>query len=123
MRYQLMLVAVLIVGCLACFATVARPFDHRSIASWREADYLAIARSFNREGLDPLQPRVDWRENTPEYAEMELPVLPWTAGLLYRLFGEQVQILRALGGLEDAAGRLWALFVLLDWRRADRVSV
>jgi hypothetical protein len=101
-----LLIAVLVLGCAVRFATVDRPFDHRSLAPWREADYLSIARAFDREGLDPLHPRVDWREDTPGYAEMELPVLPWIAALGYRLLGEHEQILRALSALASAAALL-----------------
>ena len=115
MSTRLLLVAVLLIGVVARFATVTRPYDERSLAAWREADYLSIARSFDREGLDPLHPRVDWREDTPGYAEMELPVLPWLAALLYRLFGPHEQILRLLSALSAA------LALVLFARLAARV--
>ena len=106
MPIRWLLVAVLVLGCAARFADVGRPFDQHSLAPWREADYVQVARSFDREGLDLLHPRIDWREDKPGYAEMELPVLPWLAGLLYRLFGPHVQILRALSAVASAAGLL-----------------
>ena len=101
-----LLIAVLLVGCAARFVTVPRDFDYRSLASWREADYLSVARYFDREGLDPFHPRIAWRGDTPGYAEMEFPILPWLAGLLYRVFGEHVQILRALSAIAGALGLL-----------------
>ena len=105
---------VLLLGCAVRFATVARPNDQRSLAPWREADYVAIARSFDREGLDLFHPRVDWREDTPGYAEMELPLLPWSGALLYRIFGPHVQILRLLSALASAASLL--VFARLAYR-------
>ena len=102
MRHRPLLLAVVVLGAAARFTTVARPFDHRSLAPWREADYVQIARAFDREGLDPLHPRIDWRGESPGYAEMELPVLPWLAGVSYRLFGRHEQILRLLSALASA---------------------
>jgi 4-amino-4-deoxy-L-arabinose transferase-like glycosyltransferase len=98
---------LLLFGALLRLPDVARPFDGRSLAAWREADYTGIARSFARESLDPLHPRVDWRGETPGYAEMELPVLPWIAGALDRIFGENELRMRWL----SAAASLAALLV------------
>lgn len=49
--------------------------------------------------MNILYPRVDWRGDTPGYVEMEFPALPWVAGGLYHLFGEQLQIYRLLTAL------------------------
>src|SRR5262245_5431103 len=98
--------AVLILGALLRLVDVDRPFDGRSLAAWREADYTGIARSFARESLDLLHPRVDWRGETPGYAEMELPVLPWIDGVLDRLFGEDELRMRWLSALASLAALL-----------------
>lgn len=90
------LIAVLALGALLRLAWVARPLDHRLISPWRQADYAQIARNFDREGMNPLFPRVDWRGDTPGFVEAELPVVPWLGALLYRLFGEHVQLARAV---------------------------
>jgi 4-amino-4-deoxy-L-arabinose transferase-like glycosyltransferase len=101
--------AVLLVGIAVRLAYVARPFDYRISNPWRQSDYFAIARNFDREGLNLFYPRVDWRADTPGYAEMELPVLPWVGALLYRMTGPHVQAVRALsGGLEVVALLLFA---------------
>ena len=91
-------------GALLRLEDVGRPFDNRSLTPWRESDYVGIARSFARETLDPLHPRVDWRDDTPGYAEMELPVLPYAAGLLDRMLGEDETRMRWLSALASLAG-------------------
>jgi 4-amino-4-deoxy-L-arabinose transferase-like glycosyltransferase len=91
-------------GALLRLEDAGRPFDNRSLSPWRESDYVGIARSFARESLDPLHPRVDWRGDTPGYAEMELPVLPYAAGLLDRMLGEDELRMRWFSALASLAG-------------------
>jgi hypothetical protein len=95
-RYRVAWYAVLLIGTVVRLAYVGRPLDHRISNPWRQSDYFAITRSFDREGLNPFYPRIDWRGDTPGYAEMELPVLPWLGALLYRAVGPHVQVVRAL---------------------------
>lgn len=76
--------------------TVTRPLNYQLANAWREADYVQIARNFDRQGMDILYPRIDWRGDTPGYVEMELPVTPWLAAVGYRLFGYHEQIMRSL---------------------------
>jgi len=101
-------------GALLRLQDVGRPFDSRTLAPWRESDYVGIARSFARETLDPLHPRVDWRGDTPGFVEMELPVLPYAAGLLDRVFGEDEQRMRWLSAFAGLAG----LFAFASLARA-----
>jgi 4-amino-4-deoxy-L-arabinose transferase-like glycosyltransferase len=91
-------------GALLRLQDVGRPFDSRTLAPWRESDYVGIARSFARETIDPFHPRVDWRGDTPGFAEMELPVLPYAAGLLDRVFGEDERRMRWLAAIAGVAG-------------------
>ncbi len=58
-------------------------------SSWRECDEAGIARNFYREGMNIFYPRVDWRGDTPGYAEMEFPLFPWLTAVLYKIFGYQ----------------------------------
>jgi hypothetical protein len=83
-RRPTLLLAIVVAGVALRVAWVARPFDHRLLAPWREADYVQLARNFHRDGLDIRYPRIDWRGDGPGYAEMELPVLPWTAAVFTR---------------------------------------
>jgi hypothetical protein len=91
-------------GALLRLEDAGRPYDHRSLSPWRESDYVGIARSFARETLDPLHPRVDWRDDTPGCAEMEFPVLPWAAGLLDRMLGEDESRMRWFSAAASLAG-------------------
>src|SRR5258705_4428895 len=91
-------------GALLRLEDAGRPFDHRSLSPWRESDYVGIARSFAGDSLDPLHPRVDWRDDTPGYVEMELPVLPYSAGLLDRMLGENELRMRWFSALASLAG-------------------
>ncbi|MCC6397966.1 MAG: glycosyltransferase family 39 protein [Bacteroidetes bacterium] len=92
-------IGVFVIGVVLRIAFVWRPADYRLLNSWRECDYTSIARSFATEGMNILYPRVDWRGDTPGFAEMEFPVLPWTAALLYRVAGYHEEILRMLSAL------------------------
>jgi hypothetical protein len=55
--------------------------------SWRESDVAGIARNFYREGMNILYPRIDWRGDGPGFVEMEFPLFPWLAAVLYKAFG------------------------------------
>ena len=104
--HSLLLACILAVGVAARLAYVDRPLDHRVVNPWRQADYTQIARNFLREGMNILYPRIDWRGDTPGYAEMELPLLPWIGAALYRVFGPHEQILRALAAFFACASLL-----------------
>lgn len=105
----------LAVGLVARIAWVDRPADWRSLNGWREADYAQMARAFYREDPNPLHPRVDWRGTTSGLVESELPILPWTSGMLYRALGQpDERILRALSALFSVAS------LAVFWRLARR---
>jgi 4-amino-4-deoxy-L-arabinose transferase-like glycosyltransferase len=91
-----LLVAALLLGASVRAVGVWRPADGTSRFAGREADVAAVARNFHREGLNPLYPRIDWRGDGPGYAEMEAPLLPWLAALLYRIAGVRDELTRAL---------------------------
>ncbi|HRW54072.1 MAG TPA: glycosyltransferase family 39 protein, partial [Phycisphaerae bacterium] len=86
--------------------TVTRPLNHQLANSWREADYVQIARNFDREGMNILYPRIDWRGDTPGFVEMELPLTPWLAAAGYRVFGYHEQLLRILSAAFSLFGML-----------------
>jgi 4-amino-4-deoxy-L-arabinose transferase-like glycosyltransferase len=113
-RRMWLLVGVLALGVAARLTYVDRPLDHRVVNAWRQSDYTQIARNFDREGMNLFYPRVDWRGDTPGYAEMELPLMPWFGAALYRVFGPHEQILRGLSALFATVGLL--LFAVLARR-------
>lgn len=90
-----LLFLILLIGSIARIAYADRPFDHRSLTAWREADYTQIARNFYREDASILHPKIDWRGDTPGFVEMEFPVAPWLAAGLDRFFGYHEAFSRA----------------------------
>ncbi|MDX2168973.1 MAG: glycosyltransferase family 39 protein [Deltaproteobacteria bacterium] len=103
------LAAVLLLGVALRLQYVDRPFDHRLLNPWRQSDYLALTRNFAREDANLFYPRIDWRGDTPGYAEMELPLVPWLGAWLWRLHGPAVVGQRALAAaLEIGALLLFA---------------
>jgi 4-amino-4-deoxy-L-arabinose transferase-like glycosyltransferase len=100
------MVVIALVGAALRLAYVNRPFDHRTLASWRESDYTQLARNYWREDPNLFHPRIDWRRDGPGLVEMEFPLLPWTAGMLYRLVGYHEAILRALSATLEIASLL-----------------
>jgi hypothetical protein len=90
-----LMVAIVLAGAALRLAYVDRPLDHRTRSSWRESDYTQLARNYWREDPNLFHPRIDWRRDGPGLVETEFPVIPWTAGMLYRLLGYHEAILRA----------------------------
>jgi hypothetical protein len=80
-------ILIFILGAGLRAIDVWRPADGRMNDVWRECDVSAVARNFDREGMNILYPRVDWRGTGPGYAEMELPVLSWMMAAVYRVTG------------------------------------
>jgi len=84
--------------------------------SWRQITNADIARNFSDGSLDILYPRVSWGGDTASYVGMEFPLIQWTAGVLFRWFGDRDVICRAIAivfslatvvGLYALAARLW----------------
>jgi 4-amino-4-deoxy-L-arabinose transferase-like glycosyltransferase len=114
-RKRIWIVFVLVVfGVGLRVAWVDRPLDHRIVNPWRQADYFQIARNFFREGGDIMHPQIDWRGDTAGYAEMELPIVPWVAALLFDLFGMRAPVFRALTAAVSVFN--FGLFMLLAFR-------
>lgn len=81
--------------------------------AWRQADTAGVARNFAREGMDILRPRADWRGTTSGVAEMELPVYPFAAAVVYRAVGVHEWVMRLMSALASAAAG-WFLFRLVS---------
>lgn len=96
-------------------AFVNHPLDHRLLSRWRESDYTQIARNFYREDGNIFYPRIDWRGDTPGYVEMEFPFLPWTASVLYRVFGYREVLFRMLCAIVGSAT------LVIFWRLCSRM--
>jgi 4-amino-4-deoxy-L-arabinose transferase-like glycosyltransferase len=87
------LVVLFLLGAVLRAILLPRAVDQ---ASWRECDLAGIARNFDREGMNPFYPRIDWRGNTPGFAEMEFPACSWMMAVCYRVFGRHEVIGRVL---------------------------
>jgi Dolichyl-phosphate-mannose-protein mannosyltransferase len=98
-KVKIVLILVFAAGALVRVADVMRPIDK---PSWRECDLGAVSRNFVEEGFDPLNPRIDWRGNTPGYAEMEFTLYPTLIAASYKVFG-----------VHDFIGRVWAFLFSL----------
>ncbi len=86
-------VAVFFLGAGVRAINVWRPVDR---TSWRETDEAGIAHNFYTESMNILYPRVDWRGDTPGFAEMEFPVYPWLLAVTYKIFGQHEFLGRVL---------------------------
>src|SRR5437870_5351809 len=106
-QLSIWLLFVVLVGIGLRFAYVNRPLGHQLQASWRQADEVQLARNFYRDGMNIFYPRIDWRGDTPGYVEMELPLLPWVAALLYHIFGYHEEFLRMLSAIVETASLLF----------------
>src|SRR5712692_4543855 len=86
-RGSLIFAALFLVGAGVRAVDLWRPVDGRLRYSWRECDDAAMARNYDREGMNILYPRIDWRGDGPGYVESEFPIYPWSVGVLYQRFG------------------------------------
>lgn len=98
-KIKLILILIFLVGAGLRFADVMRPINR---ASWRECDLGAVARNYSEESMNPFYPRIDWRGNSPGYAEMEFPLYPYLIAITYKIFG-----------IHDFLGRIWAFLFSL----------
>lgn len=98
-KAKIVLILIFVAGALVRVADVMRPIDK---PSWRECDLGSISRNFVQEGFAPLYPRIDWRGNTPGYAEMEFTLYPALIAGSYQVFG-----------VHDFIGRAWAFLFSL----------
>jgi 4-amino-4-deoxy-L-arabinose transferase-like glycosyltransferase len=100
------LLLVLLAGSAIRLAYVDRPLDHRLRNPWRQADYSQISRNFYREDMNIFYPRIDWRGDTPGYAEMEFPLVPWLGAVLHRSLGYREAWLRVVSCVLSIASLL-----------------
>lgn len=86
---------ILILAAALRFIQIGAPPVGRH--AWRQSDTASVARNFHQNGHRLLYPQIDWE--IPGFVEMEFPIYPWTASLLYRWFGESEALARALAVL------------------------
>jgi 4-amino-4-deoxy-L-arabinose transferase-like glycosyltransferase len=88
------LVAILLLGATLRLLHFTTPLAdaHR----WRQVDNATIARHFAQGPFDILHPQVNWGGPGDASVEMELPLLPATIAVFYRIFGENYLFGRAV---------------------------
>jgi 4-amino-4-deoxy-L-arabinose transferase-like glycosyltransferase len=106
----LMLLSLLVVGCLIRLWVVTQPFVDGW--SWRQADVAMIAENFYRHGFNIFYPQINWAGPAPGYVGTEFPLVPFFAAQLYRIFGVQDWIGRAISVAFFAASVLF-LYLLI----------
>lgn len=110
MKYRKSIWPVLLLLAAVLYALdLWHPIDR---TSWHEYDQASIARNFDREGMNILRPRIDWRGDGPGYVEMEFPIVPWLMAALYKLFGQHDIIGRLLSYLFSLLA-LWVFFKMV----------
>ncbi len=114
MSIRAVAVIVFALGAALRVAGAGRPID-RAENLWREADIAAVARSFDREGMSILYPRVDWRGDGPGYAEMEFPIYPWTIAWLHRCLGLDEAAAGRRLAVGFSLGAMAAFFAIAFW--------
>ena len=79
------LAAILLLGLALRLYDIRNPIlDH---PAWRQGDEAAIARNFAQLENNLFRPQVDYGGPPPNYAELELQVVPYAAAQFYRVTG------------------------------------
>jgi len=78
----------------------------RSVHVWRQCNTLAVARNFQLEELDIMNPRVDRRLDTNGITGMQFPSYEYLVALGYRLFGIENWVHRLISLLISFWGAL-----------------
>jgi 4-amino-4-deoxy-L-arabinose transferase-like glycosyltransferase len=104
----LILVATLVVR----LAVIDRPAIERTL--WKEIDYIEISKNYIKNGFNFFLPEVTWPAEPPRATTMELPLVPYAAAGLYKLFGFNTYTVRIIPCLSFLA---LTVFVFLLGRR------
>lgn len=107
----ILLLILLLAGALRAPALLRGVDSGEPSLQWRETDVTAVARNFEREGMNILYPRIDWRGTGPGFVEMEFPIVSWCIALGREVFGPHEQIGRVFSFLVSMATLL--VFALL----------
>jgi len=89
-----LLAIILLVVLFIRLATINVP--SLETTSWKEIDYLTISQNYWQHGFNFFWPEVSWPAEPPRVTEMEFPLVPFTAALLYQFFGYNVYTARAV---------------------------
>ena len=82
--------------------------------SWKEIDYIAVSTNYWQHGYNPLWPEVTWPAEPPRVTEMEFPLAPFAAALLYPVLGFNAYSVRIVVVLA------WIVLIVYMWRLTTR---
>ena len=99
---------ILILAAVLRFVQIDSPPVGRH--AWRQSDTASVARNFHRYDHGFLYPQIDWE--IPGFVEMELPIYPWTASLIYQITGETEAAARMLSILGSLL-TIWFLYLIV----------
>jgi len=109
---RIVLLAILLLALCLRLKGITNPLlDH---PGWRQGDEAAIARNFARVDANPLHPQADYNGPGPNYIELELQIVPYTASLLDRLFGVH-EIFGRLISLAASLGLVGVVYAFGAW--------
>lgn len=103
---RLALLAIIVIAAALRFQHVDQPFT--DYISWRETSSAMMAENFYRTNWNIFYPEVNWVGPGPGYQGREFQTVTYIAALLYRIFGEEDWVGRAVAALFG----LWAIFAL-----------
>ncbi|MFC1975639.1 ArnT family glycosyltransferase [Chloroflexota bacterium] len=91
---RIILGLILTVCVIVRLLTISAPALDRT--AWKEIDYLMISTNYWQSGFNFLRPEVSWPAEPPHVTEMEFPLVPFSAALLYKIFGFNVYTARLI---------------------------
>lgn len=90
----ILLVLILVIVFVVRIVTISTPALDET--AWKEIDYLMISQNYWQNGYNFFQPEVSWPAEPPRVTEMEIPLVPYAAALLYKPLGYNVYTARAI---------------------------
>ncbi|HEY5094930.1 MAG TPA: glycosyltransferase family 39 protein [Candidatus Eremiobacteraceae bacterium] len=108
LRRHALFLAILVLALLLRLYGIHNPIlDH---PGWRQGDEAAIARNFAQLHDNILYPQVDYDGPAPNYAELELQIVPFVAAQFYRVFGIHETIARLIV-VAFSLAEVWLLYL------------
>lgn len=93
-KIMVFLLVLIVLGVLARLYHINAPLLEYRFS--RQQDNIALARNFYDNGMNIFYPQVDWRGNSPGYAEAEFQIYNYLVAILFHVFGPQEWVGRAL---------------------------
>ncbi|MFY9719740.1 MAG: glycosyltransferase family 39 protein [Candidatus Cybelea sp.] len=113
------LFAILAVALVLRLHGIADPImDH---PGWRQGDTAAIARNFAQRRFDIMYPQTTYNGPPPNYVELELQIVPFSAATLYKIFGVH-EIFGRLITLTFSLATIATIAFFARWLFADALA-